>query len=147
MPKVAVGLLCRLMRWLLSDRKLRLPAWLAVLALLVNLAGHVNHANALAAAEPQEQGTVLVICSPDGLKRVLWTADGFKPLPDEPGQVKKPCPLCGVLVAGLLLPETYVIEAPLRQPLRLGAWEGARFACCLASAETPPVRAPPLARA
>lgn len=133
------------MRWLLSDRKLRLPAWLAVLALLVNLAGHVNHANALAMAEPQEQGTVLVICSPDGLKRVLWTADGFKPLPDEPGQVKKPCPLCGVLAAGLLLPETYVIEMPLRLSLHISAWDGEQLPCCPVSAETPPVRAPPLA--
>lgn len=133
------------MSWLPSDRRLRLPAWLAVLALLVNLAGHVNHANALTVAEPQGQGTVLVICGPDGLKRVLWTADGFEPLPDEPGQVKKPCPLCGVLAAGLLLPDTHVIEAPLRQPLRINAWVGERLPCCPVNAATPPVRAPPLA--
>ena len=122
-----------------------MPAWLAVLALLVNLAGHVSYASAHSAAEPHEAGTILVICSPDGLKRVLLTAAGFEPLPDEPGQIKKPCPLCGVLAAGLLLPETYVIEAPLPLPLRISAWDGERLPCCAVSAETPPVRAPPLA--
>jgi len=122
-----------------------LPAWLAVLALLVNLAGHVSYASAHSAAEPHEAGTILVICSPDGLKRVLWTSDGFEPLPDEPGQIKKPCPLCGVLAAGLLLPETYVIEAPLPLPLHISAWDGERLPCCAVSAETPPARAPPLA--
>lgn len=133
------------MSWISSDRRLRLPAWLAVLALLVNLAGHVSYASAHSAAEPHEAGTILVICSPDGLKRVLLTADGFEPLPDEPGQIKKPCPLCGVLAAGLLLPETYVIEAPLPLPLRISAWDGERLPCCAVSAETPPARAPPLA--
>ena len=145
LPIDVMAVMCCLMNGSLSHRRLRWPAWLAVLALLLNLVGHVSHASALSAAEPHEAGIVLVICGPDGLKRVLWTPDGFESLPDEPGQVKKPCPLCGVLASGLLAPETHVVEAPLQQPLHISAWGGERLPCCPVSAETPPARAPPLA--
>ncbi len=123
---------------------LRLAAWLAVLALLVNLAGHVRYGAALAAVEPEQPGAVLVICTPDGMKRVAWTPEGFVPLPDEPGQSKEPCPLCSPLAGGLLLPEAPTLDVPTALLLARGSWAHLPQPCSSAAYATPPVRAPPL---
>lgn len=61
----------------MKSPRLRVVNWFAVVALLVNLAGHISYGSAMAAVEPHEPGTVLVICTPDGIKRMLWTAEGF----------------------------------------------------------------------
>ncbi len=123
---------------------LKPAVWLAVLALLVNLAGHVRYGAALAAAEPEQPGAILVICTPDGMKRVAWTPEGFVPLPDEPGQSKKPCPLCSLLAGGLLLPVAPALALPSRVVQDGGPWLSADQPCCFAAAEPPPARAPPL---
>ncbi len=128
----------------MTNRSARPAAWLAVFALLVNLAGHVSYGSGLAAVEPHQSGAVLVICTPDGMKRMLWTADGFEPLPDEPGQVKKPCPFCSLVAGGLLLPEAPPVSAPLQVASFAVAFGGNLPICCLAAAEIPPARAPPL---
>jgi hypothetical protein len=96
----------------------RRVAWFAILALLANLAAHVASGAAMASAAStsaaaQPGGGLIVICTPQGMKRLAWTGEGYAPVPDDEGTAKQPCPFCGPLSAGVLLPELPQLAAPL----------------------------------
>ncbi|WP_162906711.1 DUF2946 family protein [Algihabitans albus] len=126
-------------------RLYRSAARLSVLALLVNLAAHATSGAAMAAVgAAQPGGPVIVICSPEGLKRLVWTPDGFVPLPGDAGEAKQSCPFCSLAAVNVVLPdspacrlpwatvEIAILSAPSPQPVSLPGFS------------IPPVRAPPV---
>ncbi|WP_421706740.1 DUF2946 family protein [Algihabitans sp.] len=89
----------------------RLAAALAVVALLVNLAGHVSLAASLPPVDVSDAaGPIIVICTPSGMKLMAWTPEGFVDLSEGSEQGKQPCPLCGALSGGALLPAPILAE-------------------------------------
>lgn len=128
----------------MTPRLRRSAAWLAILGLLINLVGHTLTGAALAAASAvQPGGPILVICSPDGFKRLLWTPDGFVPLPGEDSQVKPSCPYCTLAAAGAVLPESSLGDPPARLAQAALLREPSEPPCVQSATPTPPVRAPP----
>ena len=122
----------------------RSAAWLAILGLLINLAGHTLTGAALAAVSAvQPGGPVLVICSPDGFKRLLWTPDGFVPLPGEDSQVKPSCPYCTLAAVGAVLPEASSGDPPARLAQAALLHKPSESPSVQSATPTPPVRAPP----
>ncbi|MGP1254750.1 MAG: DUF2946 family protein [Kiloniellales bacterium] len=89
----------------------RVSATLAVVALLVNLAGHVAQASSMASLELSgADGPILIICTPTGTKLLAWTPDGFVPLPDQPQQGKQSCSFCTAVSGGAVLPSLMLAE-------------------------------------
>ncbi len=98
----------------MSRRFRRVSGILAVVALLVNLAGHVAQASSMASLElPDAAGPILVICTPTGTKLLVWTPDGFVPLPEESHQGKQPCAFCIAGSGGAVLPNGIPAEIEL----------------------------------
>ena len=92
----------------------RVSATLAVVALLVNLAGHVAQASPMVSLELSDAaGPVLIICTPTGTKLLAWTPDGFVPLPDQPQQGKQSCSFCTAVSGGAVLPSLILAEIEL----------------------------------
>ncbi len=126
------------------SRLCRFSAWLAILGLLINLVGHTLTGAALAAASAvQPGGPILVICSPDGFKRLLWTPEGFVPLPGEDSQVKPSCPYCTLAAAGAVLPESSSGDPPARLAQAALLHKPSASLFVESATPTPPVRAPP----
>ena len=55
-------------------------------------------------------GPVIVICTPSGMKLMAWTPEGFVELSEGSEQGKQPCPLCGALSGGAVLPAPILAE-------------------------------------
>ncbi|WP_119168730.1 DUF2946 family protein [Algihabitans albus] len=122
----------------------RLAATLAVAALLVNLAGHVAHAASMGSLEtPEADGPLLIICTSQGTQVLVWTADGYVPLPDQSGQGKQPCPLCASLAGGALLPPAVLLAASLELIVEPVSRPESRAPQPVPAYATPLVRAPP----
>lgn len=127
-------------------RRHKAAVWLCGLALLVNVAAQATSGTVQASVGADRPGgPVIVICSPEGLKRLVWTPDGFIPLPSDPGTTKLPCPFCSLAFASAVLPELASHRLPWAMPQTLFRPEPNVLPISWPCASAPPARAPPVA--